>query len=312
MKARWFSTLSFIGLRRRALGLFPLFLVVALLVFGSSPSRADFIDQEVGARGQSMGGAFVAMNGDPASLFWNPAAIISDEQRLQVEGMRTSLYNGIDGLSEDFIGVSAQLSSRFSLGFGWTRTGLEDLYHEDVLTVGAAVQLAEHKLSLGVSALFFGASAPGYEALNDPNYLGDQWAGSFSLGILYRPAENLQVGASFENLLRPTIQLVSTSTDVKEIGGRRRFGVAYLLENVIWLTAEVRHHDIPEYVNGEWTAHFGGEAWFQDILALRVGVDDGRVTAGAGLVVSVVRLDLSLITHERLGNTYRASINLRF
>jgi hypothetical protein len=120
------------------------------------------------------------------------------------------------------------------------------------------------------------------------------------------------VGASFENLLRPTIQLVSTSTDVREIGGRRRFGMAYLLEEIVWLTAEVRHHDIPAYVGGNWTAHFGAEAWFEDVLALRAGIDDSDLTAGMGLLVSMVRLDLSLLTHERLGNTYRASVNLRF
>ncbi|HKI82934.1 MAG TPA: hypothetical protein VKA63_01255, partial [Candidatus Krumholzibacteria bacterium] len=156
------------------------------------------------------------------------------------------------------------------------------------------------------------ASAPGYEALNDPNYNGAQWESSFSLGMLYHVKENLQVGASFENLLRPTIQLVSTSTDVREIGGRRRFGMAYLLEDIVWLSAEVRHHDIPPYVGGNWTAHFGAEAWFEDVLALRAGIDDSDLTAGMGLLVSMVRLDLSLLTHERLGNTYRASVNLRF
>ncbi len=286
--------------------------LTALSLLPATSAWAEFIDQEVGARGQSMGGAYVAMSGDPSSLFWNPAAIVNREHSVLVEGMRTSLYDGVEGLSEDFIGASMQFAGRFAVGLGWTRTGLEQLYHEDVLSGGVAMSTGEGRFSIGASALFFGASAPGYVDLNDPNYAGDQWAGSFSLGLLYRPSGKLSFGASFENLLRPTIQLVSTSTDVKEIGGRRRFGMAYRLEDVIWLTVEVRHHDIPEYVDGNWTAHFGGEAWFQKVLALRAGVDNGRVTAGAGLVVSFVRLDLSLLVHERLGNTYRATVNLSF
>lgn len=287
-------------------------LLAATLTVASSPARADFVDQEVGARGQAMGGAFVAMSGDPSHIFWNPASILSDEHGVQIEGMRTSLYDGVDGLSEDFIGASAQLAGTWALGFGWTRTGLKDIYHEDVLTAGLAKSMMNRRLTFGAAALFYGAAAPGYEALNDPNYEGAQWESSFSLGVLYRAKENLRLGASFENLMRPTIQLVSTSTDVREIGGRRRFGAAYLLEKIVWLSAEVRHHDIPPYVGGNWTVHFGAEAWFEDVLALRAGIDDSDLTAGMGLVVSRVRLDLSLLTHERLGNTYRASVNLRF
>jgi hypothetical protein len=287
-------------------------LVTALLAIPALSARADFVDQEVGARAQAMGGAFTAMGGDPASIFWNPAAILAPERRVQVEGMRTRLYDGVDGLTEDWLGLSAQLGPRLAVGAGWTRTGLEDLYHEDVITGAAAYDLLAGKLAVGASVLFYGASAPGYEALNDPNYLGAQWEPSLSLGAWLRPAGTWYFGASLENLLRPEIQLVGTSTDVQKIGGRRRLSAAYLLEEVVWLSFELRHHDYPEYVDGDWTFHLGAETWFQQTLALRAGVDDGNLTAGAGLVVSLIRVDLSLITHERLGNTYRAAALLRF
>jgi len=286
--------------------------LTAALLSTVAAARADFVDQEVGARGQAMGGAFTAMGGDPASIFWNPAALLAPGRSIQLEGMRTRLYDGVEGLTEDWLGLSAQLSPRLALGAGWTRTGLEDLYHEDVITGAAAFDLLEGKLSVGASVLFYGASAPGYEALNDPNYLGAQWETSLSLGAWLRPAENWYVGAAAENLLQPEIQLVGTSVDVQKIGGRRRLAAAYLLQDVVWLSGELRHHDFPEYVDGDWTLHLGAETWFQQVLALRAGVDDGDLTAGAGLVISLIRIDLSLITHERLGNSYRAAALLRF
>ncbi len=285
--------------------------VLASFVLGVSDGQAGFADNRVGARGLSMGGAFVAVEGDPASLFWNPAAI-RPGRSVEVSGMRTRLYDGVDGLTEDFLGLTAEIGEDLAIGAGWTRTGLEDLYHEDVLTGALAWRVPGLPLSVGGSVLFYGASAPGYEELNDPNYLGAQWETSFSLGLLYDLGENFHLGISLENLLRPEMALLGNTTDIDQIGGRRRFGVSYLLQELVWLSGELRHEDFPDYYDSEWTLHAGAESWFNDILALRVGIDDGDLTAGAGLVVHRVRFDGGLVTNERLGNTFRAAVTLGY
>lgn len=286
-------------------------LLLGLLAAVAQPARADFLDAEVGARGIAMGGAFVAVEGDPASLFWNPAAIFSD-QRIQVSGMRTRMYDGLEGLSEDFLGLTGQIADDFAVGVGWTRTGLDDIYHEDVVTAGMAWRVPRTGLRIGAAALFYGVDAPGYAELNDPNYLGAQWEPSVSFGLLYEWNENLHLGASFENLLKPEIAMLATTTDVDEIGGRRRVGIAYLLQDIVRITAEVRHHDFPQYYDSSWTLHGGAESWFNEVLALRVGVDDGDLTAGAGLLVKKVRFDVGMLTNERLGNTFRAALTVGY
>lgn len=290
-----------------------LLLAVAVSVAATAvPSaHAEFFDSEVGARGVAMGGAFVAVEGDPASLFWNPAALLS-EHRIQIAGMRTRMYDGLEGLSEDFLGITAQVGEDFALGAGWVRTGLDDIYHEDVITAGACWRVPGTGLRMGATALFYGVDAPGYAELNDPNYLGSQWEPSASVGLLYRWSETLQFGASFENLLKPEMAMLATTTDIDEIGGRRRVGLAYLLQKIVRLTAEVRHHDFPEYYDSSWTLHGGAESWFNEVLALRVGVDDGDLTAGAGLLVKTVRFDIGMLTNERLGNTFRAALTVGY
>jgi hypothetical protein len=277
----------------------------------STHAHADFLDAEVGARGIAMGGAFVAVNGDPASLFWNPAAVLS-ERRVQVAGMRTRFYDGIEDLSENFLGATFQLTDDLALAAGWTRTGLDELYYEDVVSFGAAWRVPKTRLQIGVSGLFYGADAPGYAELNDPNYLGKQWESSASIGLLYEISSNLNVGASFENLFTPEMALLASTTDIEEIGGRRRFGIAYLLQDIVRFTVEVRHHDFPLYYDSDWTMHGGAESWFNDVLALRVGVDDGDLTAGAGIVVRNVRFDTGMLTNERLGNTFRIAITVGY
>lgn len=284
---------------------------LAVTLLSTGPAQADFVDAEVGARGQGMGGAFVAMTGDPASLFWNPAAILS-ERRVQVEGMRTRLFDGIEGLTEDYLGATFRVRDNLGLGLGWTRTGLTDIYHEDVITAGLATTLLDGKVQVGASVLFYGAAAPGYEALNDPSYLGAQWEPSASVGAIWRAREDWTFGFSAENLLRPEIALLSSTTDVDQIGGRRRVGFAYLLQDVVYLVGEIRHHDFPPHVDDPWTLHVGAESWFQEVLALRLGVDEGDLTAGFGLLVDRVRVDASLLTHERLGNSYRAAATVGF
>lgn len=293
--------------------------LVAAALFGPGHAAANFDDFEAGARGLSMGGAFVAVPGDPASVFWNPAAILSEE-RIQVTGMRTRLYDGLDGLTEDFFGASGQVADGFAVGFGWTRTGLENIYHEDTLTLAGAYRIPGSSLVIGVAGLMYGTDAPGYEELNDPNYLGRQWEPSFSFGALYELAEDFTIGASVENLLRPEMQLLSNTTDVDPIGGRRRIGLAYMVQNTIRVTFEARHLDLPDWYNNEFTLHAGAESWFNDVLALRVGINAGDLTAGAGLVVRdtpipgvrTIRFNGGMITNERLGNTFRAAVTLGF
>lgn len=287
-------------------------LALALLLALPTAARAGFADPEAGARALAMGGAFAAMSGDAASLFWNPAALHGDG-RFRMGGMRTSRYDGLDGVDEDFLAVAWQPGGgRLAVGLGWARTALGELYHEDTVSLGAAWRTGRlWDLRVGASALFFGVDAPGYAELNDPAYRGAQWEPSASVGLMLSPSPELQLGASAENLARPEISLLSEG-EVDRVGGRRRVGASYLLQEVVVLSAELRHHDIPDYSNRRWTIHTGAESWFNGVLALRVGLHHGDLTAGAGLLVDHVRVDMALLTHERLGNSYRMGIALSF
>jgi hypothetical protein len=108
------------------------------------------------------------------------------------------------------------------------------------------------------------------------------------------------------------MSLLANTTDVDVIGGRRRFGLAYLIQEIVRVTGEVRHHEFPDYYDSNWTLHAGAESWFENVLALRVGIDNGALAAGAGLVVDRVRIDGGLVTNERLGNTFRAAVTIGY
>jgi hypothetical protein len=64
-----------------------IFLVLAFVGFASAHELNTLYAPGVGARAMGMGGAFVAMSGDPACLFWNPAGCAwMDKPTVYLEG----------------------------------------------------------------------------------------------------------------------------------------------------------------------------------------------------------------------------------
>ena len=60
------------------------------------------------------------------------------------------------------------------------------------------------------------------------------------------------------------------------------------------------------------TKHYGAEWWFKRTLALRIGLDDGRFSAGCGLRIATFQVDYAFIGHNDLGNTHRISTSVQF
>jgi hypothetical protein len=285
-------------------------LSAAILVAATGVCLGDFIDFEAGTRPTGMGGAFVAIGGDVTSVAWNPACLATTS-RLEVMGMASSVYGGVEDLSENFVAASARLpGSKHAIALGWIRTGLKDIYSEDTIILSYARSAVIDSLYAGVSLRFLGLSAPGYDYYNDPNFEESDWKTTGDVGLQYRRGA-WAFGTSVTSITAPELQLISTTEDPDEARRVIRVGAAYFLQRSLWLSMELRHHNSPDYYDRNYSYHAGAEAWFHNVLILRGGLDDGRVTAGAGLVVSKLQVDVSLLTHRRLGNTYRLSLLLK-
>jgi hypothetical protein len=57
--------------------------------------------------------------------------------------------------------------------------------------------------------------------------------------------------------------------------------------------------------------HYGLEVSYRGKMAGRLGFDQGDFTAGAGLWINQLGLDLAFLSHDELDNTYRISLLLR-
>jgi hypothetical protein len=290
---------------KTALGLIGLALVIAPAV-----ALGGFLAMEEGARATAMGGAFIGVSDDATAVFWNPAGF-GLTQGLKLTGMRTRLFS-MGELSEDCVAIGYSGWHRAGFGFGWARTGLQDIYNEDTFVVGGGRRLVLDGLSLGAALRIYRASAPGYEYYNDPNFKNGDTGYAGDLGLLYR-GRNWSVACVARNLGQPELKMIRTTEASDPVYSEFRVGGTYVFREVMLLAGEIRRpSDVPSYYDGKTSYYLGTEIWFYDAFALRSGLARNRATAGVGLRIQNLTVDAALVSDRRPGNKYRLSLSLDF
>jgi hypothetical protein len=287
---------------RLAIGLAALLLVPTILVAG-------FVDMEEGARATGMGGAFTAVANDATAIFWNPAGG-SFYEGLRLTGMRTRLYAMTD-VSEDCVALSYGGWKKTGLGFGWARSGVEDIYSENTFVLGGG-KVISGKLALGSALRIYRVAAPGYAYYNDPNFKESDTGYALDVGVLYR-ASNWTAGIVMRNIGEPELNLISTSDESDPISSELRLAATYTIRGVMLVSGEMRRpQSVPSYYDRRTSYYLGTEIWFYDVFALRTGLHRDAATAGLGLTVDWLTVDAAMMSGRRAGNKYRLSLSLDF
>jgi hypothetical protein len=288
---------------RLALGLVALVLVPAAL-------HAGFVDMEEGARATGMGGAFTAVADDATGIFWNPAGGAFTDG-LKLTGMRTRLYS-MTGVSEDCVGLSYGGWKQTGLGFGWARSGVEDIYSENTFVMGGGRRFLAGRLALGTALRVYRVSAPGYAYYNDPNFKENDTGYAVDVGLLYR-SDKWTAGAVMRNIGEPELKLISTSDASDPIYSELRLAATYTIREVMLVSGELRRpQQVPSYYDSRTNYYLGTEIWFFDVFALRTGLHRNAATAGLGLTIDWLTLDAAMMSGRRPGNKYRLSVSMDF
>ena len=276
----------------------------ALALAGAA--RADFRDMRMGARPRAMGSAFVSLCDDANAVMWNPAGLVRDG-RLSAMISRSWLYSVGDVRNDDLV-LDFPAWHGVNLGAGFVRVGITDLYYEDTYTLGAGVRTPWlEKLAVGAALKVFRLSAPGYERFGDPAYDGGDTGYACDLGFHYDGGP-WTLGGAVHNLNEPYLQLLATTVTPDPVFSHFALGGSYLFRDILLVSCDLRSRE------GGWdntAVHGGAEIWFFDALALRAGVAAGRITMGIGLQDLHWQTDISLESHEELGNVYMLSFTVR-
>jgi hypothetical protein len=283
---------------------------LAVLLLMPGTLCAGFVHMEEGARATAMGGAFVAVADDATAIFWNPAGGVFTDG-LKLTGMRTRLY-AMSEVSEDCMAVSYGGLSRTGFGFGWARSGVEDLYSENTFVVGGGRRLFSDNLGVGSALRVYRISAPGYDYYNDPNFKESDTGYALDVGFLYR-SDNWSLGCVMRNIGEPELSLISTSDEPDPIYSELRLGASYTIRGVMLVSGEIRRpQDVPAYYDSKVSYYLGTEIWFFDVFALRTGLHRNTATAGLGLTIDWLTVDAAMMSGRRPGNKYRLSVSLDF
>lgn len=298
-------------------------------VSSSTKWAGEFLELGVGARAQGMGSAFVALSGDATSPYWNPAgcARLACGELFLMHSERFAGMVKHDCLAYGY--PSAQPSGRRGYGALLTRVGvdeikvtaLEDSTDTSTVYVERMVNAADYCLELAYGqargSLSAGASL---KLLRRSTGTNTAFGAGFDLGILFSPKEGVSLGANLKDLT--TTVLVWNTGKREYVVPSLRSGLALSTETGflpgrlnLALDVEVRFENRGSASQLSATVasadlHLGGEWWYKDVVALRVGSDLGNLTMGCGLFYKNYRFDYALLSNEDLGGTHKISGSL--
>jgi tetratricopeptide (TPR) repeat protein len=254
-----------------------------------------------GNRALGLGGAYAAIADDACALLWNPGGLgLIDRSGLQVS---QASYFGF-GMDEQYAsivlphwdwGVASLTMRRFGVN------GIERRDERNVL-LDSNLSNSETEFSIGYGRRIGDAwSFGGALKIRRQSLAGFTGSGvGMDVGIIARPlmilypnlknARRLSLGMAFRNAVEPKIRLVNDQVP-DPLGVR--FGAAYLLPffHGRTLLAAV---DLEKTREMNTRVHAGMELSLHHLVTLRMGINDGLLTAGTGISWKGITIDYTV------------------
>ena len=311
-----------------------------------------FLDIGVGGRALAMGEAYAAVANDASAIFWNPAGVANIKSG--------DFFAGYTSWPADINLYSAAFAKRTSLGswgasFTILNTGLMNrttTYDPDGDFSGTFA-FEDWAAGLTYSRYLTDRFAFGttFKLLREKLADWDKTGWAVDIGTYYETGfKSLRIGMAITNFgpdLRYDVTDVDgtpvpkgdnprdyydgldndgdgfvdndTEEEAVPLPLTFRAGIAFEVFETAYskatVSAELMHPS-----DNEERYNFGGEYWFQDMLAVRAGwklnADEGGFTAGAGFKLPVSSMDMSLdYAYNNLGklsNVHRGSFSIAF
>ncbi len=276
---------------------------------GEGGEPGAFIKNGFGARASSLGNSFTAISNDASAIFYNPAGL-SSVSKLQVLGMYSNLFGGVNGLNYGNLGISKGFEFG-TMGLGVIYSSVSDIpFVENVSGPSGetfsdnemAVILSYSKkvtdnLQIGASGKLIRHSIAGFEASGF----------GFDVGLLTIFNEKFRAGLMIQDAVGAKINLNGTE-DVYV--SKFKFGIAYNPISTLTIAPELM-------VTGNKKMQFSiGSEYdiYKNMIKLRGGYNSVQdaPSFGVGLKYSQINLDYSYSRNGDLGNVSKFGFILEF
>lgn len=297
----------------------------------------EFLNVGAGARALGMGGAFVAVADDGTTAYWSPGGIRSLKSK-EINFMHCQQFDNL--VKTNFISYVHPTARWGTFGISWLRLGVEDIPRTGFVDInGNLMQDFDDKNDNGVKDpdelyierpvvvgsfddiedgvfLSYGFNVnrqflAGINLKIIRQHLDFHYSTGFGIDIggLYELFDGFKVGINLQDV--PRTKLTWDLTKHEDIiPFSLKFGAAYTGQ----IPAFRSTYTVSCSVDTKYytAMHYGAEWWLMKALALRIGLDDGRLSVGSGMRMSAFQVDYAFVGHDDLGNTHRISTSVRF
>lgn len=269
--------------------------------------KAGFDDVGLGARPLGMGSAFVALADDNNAIYWNPAGMVLVD-RMQAQFMH-GLYGDVSGVNFDYLSFVMPMND-MALGLAWSQTGATLEQGDPDNATSSRMSEDMYYLALGYNPSFIGKDmlsvGASVKRLNISSDIESGGGVGFDAGALFRPFPWIQAGVSMRNL--------AASVRDENLDPTLRFGLASrLFTDRLRLAVDMSTaNGVGDGTGTTYKWHAGAEVQPWQLIALRIGSDNGNLAAGAGLSLYSFSLDYGFSRSELVGNLHRVSLGVSF
>lgn len=268
-----------------------------------------------GARELGLGSAGVSTCDATVAPFWNPSRLATAEH-LELGGFYTALYG--DQVSYQYLGVAFPTLDYGTLGIGVFRLGVGGIEERDASNLQTGT-FDDNRLGLyfayakPISAYNFGValslehqSVAGYSATSSP---GVHVSVGRSIALPSHLFSQLDLALNLRNVVSPSTKLLEEAVDYP-------FG-AQLAASLSMTPDATGSHDlvvstaVGKAESSNSTVDAGLEYCFDDLLKLRGGLHDGRLSCGGGISYSGFSFDYALVQRD-LGSMHLFSLTTAF
>ena len=287
-----------------------LFIVLISIQSFGAGNATDYLQKNSGARSLAMGSACVAIAEGADSILINPAGLALDIKGIAMASNYSKLYSEIERFN---LYTSFPLLNGM-LGINYSGAQISEIPFTQELDERPDVLYYFNNIKQGITLAYaFKLSANIGLGLNTKYYLHEMDSESahgtgFDVGLKYE-SESWSLGLNYQNIGGTDIHWSTGHIDT--IPSMYSLGISKTQDLFNRTLTIAIDSDLAVDRTALW--HYGIEYWLaDDLLALRSGSDQNRLTLGLGLKYHSLTLDYAYITHEHLGDSHKVSISFMF
>jgi hypothetical protein len=272
---------------------------------GVAGMPGTYLHMGVGPGALGMGKAYTAVATDATAIYWNPAGL-ANQNPYQVYFMHSVLFYGTNF---DYLGGSlpTRTLGSFGLGMLYLNSGDFDERNELNQELGS-FGISDFALLLSWSKEVYNEISVGlnYKMVNQKilDYSGT--GHGIDLGLKKRLFDRVDAGLMFMNFIQPKMKLANES---QSFPMQIRFGASMkFLEDKLVLST-----DVAKIIGWDYAfLNFGAGYSVMDNIAIRAGLNNGRITMGLGFIMDKIGIDYGNKSVSEFGFTQNFGVKYAF